>query len=190
MLKTTMKIFNDLKLPRDIETHSLRVCEFCEIIGNEVQRHDRSISIDIEAMKEAALLHDVGKIKIPSRILHKPGAFTKEEKHAMDQHAKFSGHFAYEFKLDPKIIKIILHHHERCDGSGYPFGTKVTDIETKILMIADVFDALISDRPYREGFSIKKALMEIGKEKDKYDPFVLECFLNLDFANMSYLEIA
>lgn len=185
-----MKTISDLRLPKDIEEHSIRVRKLCEIIAREMKNIDASIVIDIEALKQAAEYHDTGKIKIPKHILHKPSNFTIRERHIMNQHVKFSAYLGYKYELDPKVVKMILRHHERCDGSGYPFGIKVTDIETKILMIADVFDALISDRPYRKGFSFEKALMEIEKEKEKYDPMVLKCFLNIDFGSISYLEIA
>lgn len=112
-------------------------------------------------------------------MLHKPGSFTEQERHEMNQHVKFSAHYAHTYYLGPDATKIILRHHERCDGSGYPFGIKVEDIETKILMVADVFDALISDRAYRKGYSAFQALQIIDEEKEKYDKFVLECFSNI-----------
>ena len=179
MKKSVLKKFRNLRLPVDIEEHSERVCNLALAIANEVIKCKASIEIDIEALETAALFHDVGKPKIRNEVLHKPGPLTSKEKHEMNQHVKFSGHYAYKYRLGDKVTRIILHHHERCDGSGYPFGVKVEDIETKILMIADVFDALVSDRPYRKGLSIVDALEIITLEKSKYDSYVLECFFNM-----------
>ncbi len=134
----------------------------------------------IENLRAAALLHDLGKLKISREILYKAAKLTQEEFNEMKKHVTagtdllepISGTFG-------RIIPIILAHHEKCDGSGY-LGLDCKDIplEARILAVADVYDALVSDRPYRKGLSPFEAKEIIVKGAGKhFDPAVVKAFL-------------
>lgn len=126
--------------------HSSRVMQYCELIAKDLA------AIDLESLRVAALLHDIGKISIPESILNKTGILTKEEFEQIKDHPKRG----YEILRDSDYLKeirtIILEHHERVDGLGYPQGLKGNEIkiEARLLAVADTFDAIVSDRSYRK----------------------------------------
>ena len=129
-----------------------------------------------------ALLHDIGKLAIPDSILLKPGPLTAEEKTVMQKHVQFGYGMikGIEFLVEP--AKIILTHHERCDGSGYPQGLKSADIPigAKIFAVADTVDAMTSDRPYRSALPFAAAREQIKRGSGKeYDSRVAEVFLQI-----------
>lgn len=127
--------------------HSLDVCIYSLITGKALNLgHDQLITLGI-----GALLHDIGKIKIPESILFKPGSLTPYEYEIAKEHSRHGYEMLLKipmFKRD--ITQIVLQHHERCDGSGYPHQLKAADIHplAKIVAIADIYDALTSDRVY------------------------------------------
>ena len=119
----------------------------------------------------AGLLHDIGKIEIPQSLLTKNGALTKEEWETMRQHSAYGGRTLNQFQVCSKILRIwpnaqvnsladtAIYHHERVDGKGYPFGvSKHIPPLAKLCAVADTFDAITSDRPYRKGASVNDAL--------------------------------
>jgi putative nucleotidyltransferase with HDIG domain len=129
-----------------------------------------------------ALLHDIGKLAIPDSILLKPGPLTAEEKTVMQKHVQLGYGMikGIEFLVEP--AKIILTHHERCDGSGYPQGLKSADIPigAKIFAVADTVDAMTSDRPYRAALPFLAAREQIKRGSGKeYDSRVAEVFLQI-----------
>jgi putative nucleotidyltransferase with HDIG domain len=129
-----------------------------------------------------ALLHDIGKLAIPDSILLKPGPLTAEEKTVMQKHVQIGYGMikGIEFLVEP--AKIILTHHERCDGSGYPQGLKSADIPigAKIFAVADTVDAMTSDRPYRAALPFLAAREQIKRGSGKeYDSRVAEVFLQI-----------
>lgn len=142
---------------------------------------------DIQLIAVASSLHDIGKMAIPDEIINKPGKLTKEEFEIMKTHSAQGAkmieglteykderlvHFAYE---------ICLYHHERYDGKGYPVGLKGDEIPiwAQIVSVADVFDALISERVYKAAYSPEKALeMIIGGECGIFNPLLIQCLLN------------
>ena len=145
----------------------------------------------IESLLLAGLLHDIGKMKIDPKILHKPGPLTPSEFEEMKKHPQYSYDllkYHPEISLDVKVG--ILMHHERMDGSGYPYsvyGDNINDI-AKVLAIADTYDAMISERPYKKKqspFDVMKLIQEgvFGKMDTK----MLLCFLN-NVANY-YLDV-
>ena len=136
--------------------HSRRVArysrEFAKLIGISGGR--------LKDIYMAGLLHDIGKIGIPERILLKPGPLTDEEYDVIKRHPVISQEILETFEGYERIAKIVRHHHERCDGGGYPDGLTCEEIpfESKIIAIVDVYEALTSDRAYRNRWSVEKAL--------------------------------
>ena len=106
---------------------------------------------ELDAIEIGALLHDIGKIGIPERILHKPGPLDEEEWKVMKEHPVISEYILSEVDLDPIVLQIARSSHERMDGKGYPDGLAGDEIPlpARIVLVADAFDALTSDRPYR-----------------------------------------
>ncbi|HXT14681.1 MAG TPA: HD domain-containing phosphohydrolase [Gemmatimonadaceae bacterium] len=129
-----------------------------------------------------ALLHDVGKITTPTEILNKPGRLTEEERATMQLHPAVGAEMLRDIEFPWDIIPIVRNHHERWDGAGYPdrlAGDQIP-LTARITCIADVFDALTSDRPYRPGFSREKALEMMETDSGKmFDPELLPRFVRL-----------
>ncbi len=121
----------------------------------------------IEALKTAALLHDIGKINIPSEILTKPTKLFPIELSLIKEHPLNSYEILKNIEFPGPVKEIVLQHHERMDSSGYPNGLKGNEImlEARILAVADVVEAMSSHRPYRPALGIDKALEEIEKNK-------------------------
>jgi diguanylate cyclase (GGDEF)-like protein/putative nucleotidyltransferase with HDIG domain len=134
-----------------------------------------------EALRVAALLHDVGKIGLPDRILRKPGPLTHEEEDAVRQHSLLGSLMVSQhLPGNDEVREAVLHHHERWDGSGYPAGLSGRNISMlgRILAVADAYSAMITDRPYRSGLSLETAIEELKKGSGKqFDPEVVNVFL-------------
>ena len=134
-----------------------------------------------EALRVAALLHDVGKIGLPDRILRKPGPLTHEEEDAMRQHSLLGSLMVSQHLAgNDEVREAVLHHHERWDGSGYPAGLAGRNISMlgRILAVADAYSAMTTDRPYRAGLSLDTAIEELKKGSGKqFDPEVVNVFL-------------
>lgn len=132
---------------------------------------------EIEQTRNAALLHDIGKVSVPSEILSKPGRLSKSETDLIRSHPSIGFGILEGTDLERMIGTIILQHHERLDGSGYPNGLTDADIvlEAKILAVADVVEAMMSHRPYRPALGLDTALAEIGaKSGIEYEPEVVD----------------
>ncbi len=139
-------------------------------------------NINMSALQIAARYHDIGKIKIPQRILSKKTALTDAEKRHIMVHSKFSSQILEHTGHSSDVVKYAMLHHENCDGSGYPFGLKKEKIplESRIIRVADVFDALHSKRAYKEALPIDMCLSIMKKEQSAYDFMIvdiLEIFL-------------
>jgi putative nucleotidyltransferase with HDIG domain len=134
---------------------------------------DMALSDDkIEGIGIAAMVHDIGKINVPGEILSKGGPLNDIEFALIKRHAQVGYDILKEIKFPWPVAQIVLQHHERVDGSGYPQGLKRDDIllEARVLAVADVVDAMLSNRPYRPALGIDKAMEEIKKNKGKlYD---------------------
>jgi|GEM_PF-2913484 len=145
----------------------------------------KKMNVDNNILKDiriAALLHDIGKINIPSSILVKPGKLSDIELTMIREHPLKGYEILKNIKFSPYLLKTVLQHHEREDGSGYPDGLKGTDIipGAKILAVSDVVEAMSSFRPYRPALDISEALAEIANNKGiLYDPSVVDCCLEL-----------
>jgi diguanylate cyclase (GGDEF)-like protein/putative nucleotidyltransferase with HDIG domain len=134
-----------------------------------------------EALRVAALLHDVGKIGLPDRILRKPGPLTHEEEDAVRQHSLLGSLMVSQhLPGNDEVREAVLHHHERWDGSGYPAGLSGRSISMlgRILAVGDAYSAMTTDRPYRSGLSLETAIVELKKGSGKqFDPEVVNVFL-------------
>ncbi len=143
----------------------------------------------VKNMSNAATLHDVGKIKISDVILNKPGRFTPEEYEVMKTHAPIGGEIVKDIlgeNADEELVQIAsevaCYHHEKWDGSGYPNGLKGEDIPlcARIMAVADVFDALVSERVYKSAMSIDEAMDILQKDAGShFDPEIVDIFLKL-----------
>lgn len=142
----------------------------------------------IEAVGTVAIIHDIGKISIPPSILARPGKISSLEYDMIKTHSQLGYEMIKRIEFPWPIADIILQHHERLDGSGYPNGLKDKDIllEAKIIAVADVVEAMSSHRPYRPALGIEEALKEIKKGKGKsYDPVIVETCIRL-FKNKGF----
>lgn len=136
----------------------------------------------IEGLRLAGIIHDIGKISVPAEILSKPGPISDVEYSIIKTHPQVGFDILKNIKFPWPIAEIVLQHHERLDGSGYPSGLKGKEIllEARILAVADVVEAVSTHRPYRPAQPIKEALAEIASYKGKlYDPVVVDACLKL-----------
>ena len=138
---------------------------------------------EVDNIRIAAPIHDVGKLGIPDSIVLKPGKLTPEEFEVMKKHAEIGARILDGSNFDVVKVarEIALSHHERWDGSGYPHGLGGEAIpeSARIVAVADVYDSLVSDRVYRPAFPENEALAMIEEEKGRhFDPKILECFFD------------
>ncbi|HLF91307.1 MAG TPA: HD-GYP domain-containing protein, partial [Anaerolineales bacterium] len=171
---------------RDQETegHTRRVTELTLRLAKSMGFEGE----ELNHIRRGALLHDIGKMGIPDRILLKPGKLTEAEQEIMKKHPVY----AYEMlepieKLRP-ALDIPHRHHEKWDGSGYPDGLYGREIPlaARIFAIVDVWDALRSDRPYREAWPAEKVRAHLRDESDKhFDPQVVDAFLDMDLGEFA-----
>ena len=137
-----------------------------------------------EIVAQAGPLHDIGKIGVPDEVLHKPGRLTEEEFALIKRHPVIGDEICRSLRSVRRALGGIRYHHERFDGRGYPDGLagEVIPLEARILAIADTFDALTSDRPYRKGMPVGQALAIIqANEGPQWDPRLVPIFCNLHF---------
>ncbi len=132
------------------------------------------------ALSYAAYLHDVGKVKIPDEILNKPGPLTDSEWIEMRRHPDYGAEMLREKEFLADAAEIVRAHHERYDGTGYPRGLRREEIpiEARIIAVADAYDAMTSDRPYRKALTKEQAIEELKKNAGtQFDPRVVTAFL-------------
>lgn len=142
--------------------HSHRLADCAAQLGESLGLTEQ----DLEELRLACLLHDIGKLAVPDSILLKPGRLNAQEIEIMRQHPVTGEQICAPLKSLRPVLPLIRHHHERIDGTGYPDGLYGEEIPLKarILQVADVFDALINDRPYREALSCNEALGILHQE--------------------------
>lgn len=137
---------------------------------------------EMEIIKKAAILHDLGKIGTPDHVLLKEAPLTEQERKIMNEHVLKAVNILRDITtINKEVLNIIKHHHEKYDGTGYPDGLKGNEIPigAQIIAIADTFDAMTTDRPYRKGMSKEKALNTIQKEADKqFNSKIVSAFLS------------
>ena len=167
--------------------HSSRVAEYVTSIARELKwPEDRA-----EFLHYIALIHDVGKVTVPEHILKKESMLTNEENDIMKKHSFAGSEVIKEVKFFSGGSDIIKHHHERWDGSGYPDQIKGEDIPegARILAVADAFDAMTTNRPYRKALEPNDALTELQEcAGTQFDPKVVEAFVQLYPKNSFNLE--
>jgi putative nucleotidyltransferase with HDIG domain len=136
----------------------------------------------IETIRFGSLLHDIGKLLVPAYVLSKPGRLTEQEWKALQAHPEHGFKMAEQLGFDSGILDVILYHHERNDGSGYPDGLDVNIIPwtVRIVSVMDAFDALTSPRAYREALSVEAARSLLAREAaDRYCPWVVSGLLSM-----------
>ncbi len=176
----TISAFNKFLEAKDMYTsgHASRVLKYSELIASAINlRQDR-----MENLKNAAILHDIGKIGIDDSILKKTSGLSPAEYASIQEHVKIGSEIIDGIDFLKGISKIVAQHHERPDGKGYPNGLKDSSIclEAGILSIADVYDAMISDRPYRKGLTFDVALEEIRKNSGtQFNKELAEVFIGI-----------
>ncbi len=157
--------------------HSSRVAELALQIGEQLKLSKG----ELKNIVKAALLHDIGKTRIPLSILNKPGPLTEVQWETMKMHPIWGAEI---YQGNTIIQEGILTHHENYDGTGYPYGLKGENIHLfgRIIAIADSIDAMTTIRPYRKPVSIEQALKEIQDYAGtKYDPYILKSLNNIGF---------
>ncbi len=160
--------------------HSSNVEKYSVMLGKAIGMSE----YDVEILQIAASVHDVGKIKIPNTILNKPGMLNEDEFNIIKNHAKYTSEILGSLEFFSSISAGASSHHERYDGNGYHGNLKGEEIPlmSRIMAIADTFDAMTTDRPYRNALPIQTALDELSKCKwTQFDPYLVDKFVNLDF---------
>ncbi|UZQ48934.1 MULTISPECIES: HD-GYP domain-containing protein [Clostridium] len=158
--------------------HSERVARLSLDIGKELGLNKDKL----DTLEIAALLHDIGKIGISDDILHKTGRLNEYEYEKIKEHPSIGVNILKDIDFLKNAVPFILHHHERFDGYGYPLGIKGYEIplEARIIAVADSYDAMVSDRPYRRGLSQDIAISELIKFKNiQFDGSVVDAFLKI-----------
>lgn len=159
-----------------IYTHSINVALISTIMAQKLHYSE-------EKQKRiclGALLHDIGKLVLPKKVLQKPGELNARETSIMQQHCELGYDMVAKLNLPQDCASIIIQHHERLDGSGYPnqIHTEQISAFAKIVMIADTFDAITSYRPYRGAGNVQDAVKVLLKEQSKFDPENVRVLLN------------
>ncbi|HCX61907.1 MAG TPA: diguanylate cyclase [Clostridiales bacterium] len=160
----------------ETEEHSKRIETYCHAIGRELQLSSK----EMDELSLLALLHDVGKVSIDPNILQKPGSLTAEEWEEMKQHPQIGYRIAQATPELAVVADLILSHHERWDGKGYPRGLKGTEIplSCRILAVADAYDAMTSDRVYRKAMNNEDAVRELEKNSGtQFEPSIVNFFI-------------
>lgn len=175
--RSTLKALTAALETRDAETHghSERVVTFSMRLGRECGLTNSQM----KALEFGSLLHDIGKIGVPDAILRKPAKLTDEEWIRMREHPMHGQQILRGIKFLEGAARVVAQHHEKWDGSGYPLGLKSEDIDicARIFSVADAFDAITSDRVYRQGRSYDAAAAELNEWSGRqFDPKVVEAF--------------
>ena len=155
--------------------HCERVACYASALARDVGFGERTVFW----FRIGALLHDVGKVVVPSEILNKPGRLTDEERMVMERHAAAGAELLSNIEFPWDILPMIRGHHERWDGRGYPdrLAGEAIPLSARIICVADVFDALTTDRPYRRGYSRERALEIMASDREAaFDPAVFDRF--------------
>jgi putative nucleotidyltransferase with HDIG domain len=177
---------------KDIYTrgHSIRVSDYSMIIGEYMKK--KGYNIDLDILKVSSLIHDIGKIYVPHDVLTKSGRLTSEEYKSIQKHSEFGARLAKELEYPEQIVEDILYHHERFDGKGYPKGLKGNEIplHSRIIALADTFDAVTTTRSYRKAFTVEEAKKIILESSHtQFDPIMIEVFHQVYTLLVEYFEL-
>lgn len=157
--------------------HSIKVSNYAVLLAKQLKLARE----EVETIKLAAILHDVGKLGIKEEVLLKSGSLNGEEYEEVKKHSEIGTEIIKPFRFFNEVILIVRHHHEKYDGTGYPDGLKGKDIPlgSRILAIADCYDALTSKRAYRDAYSPGEAINIMKKEDgSKFDSQFLDIFMS------------
>jgi len=172
-----------LSLAQTVELKDPYTKGHCDRVARYAVALGRAIGLDSEKLdeiKHGSWLHDCGKIGVPERVLNHPGRLNEDDRESVMQHPRWGSEVARQARMSEAVVNVILYHHERFDGAGYPSGLRGAEIpvEARIVAIADVFDALYSDRPYRKAYTLER-VMEIMEEMTSthFDPELIRLFL-------------
>lgn len=179
VIQEAVQAMADMVEARDPYTagHQRRVACLCAKIGNELDLPDWRI----KGVEQAAIIHDIGKLQVPTELLAKP-MLSAEEFNIIKAHPVVGYDILKNIEFPWPLAQIVLQHHERLNGSGYPAGLRHFDIllEARILAVADVVDAMAMDRPYRPAIGIEGAMAEISKNKHTlYDANVVDACIRI-----------
>lgn len=158
--------------------HSMRVTQYSLLVGEKLSLTKK----EMEKLRLAGLLHDVGKIGVKEQVLNKPGKLTPEEYEQIKIHSQLSVKILQPVITDEEVIDIIRHHHERWDGDGFPYGLKKEEIPlgSRIIIVCDTFDAMTSNRPYRKALTKEIAFDELRRcSGSQFDPRMVKAFLSI-----------
>ena len=157
-------------------SHSLGVTDYAAIIGRRL----RLSTSERDLLERAGLLHDIGKIGVPEKVLLKPSGLTDSEFEVVKEHSGVGADIVEAIPFLQEICPAVRHHHEHWDGSGYPDGLKGEEIPrlARVLAVADAFDAMTSHRPYRKAMPIRAARAELLKHRGvQFDPQAVDAML-------------
>lgn len=169
------------------QIHTERVAQYCELMGKAMNFSDR----EIYSIKHAGILHDIGKIVVPPELLNKTERLTWDEFEIIKKHPETGYHILRNTYEYAGLAKIVRHHHERFDGNGYPDRLKGSEIplESRIIAIADSYEAMTANRPYQKTKSKEEALSEIKRcSGTQFDPEIAEIFLKLMDGNQNQMH--
>ena len=177
----TVRALSNAVEARDAYTgkHAERVAAY----GLEIARKFPTELVLTPELEFGFLLHDVGKVAIPDAILYKPEPLTREERALMERHPVIGSEIVHGIEFLAEAADVVRSHHERWDGAGYPDGLAGEDIPlaARVFAVADVLDALTTDRPYRPATSLRDARVMISSERGThFDPRVIEAFNTID----------
>ena len=170
--------------------HSRRVRDYALLLAGEMGLRDGGF---LASLAQGALLHDVGKIGIPDRILLKPGPLGEEERHAMRRHPELGASLLGNIGWLSTARELVLAHHERYDGAGYPGGLAgaAIPLAARIFTVADAFDALTTDRPYHDALSWEEAASKVAAGRgSQFDPEVADAFRRIPFEAWARVAVA
>lgn len=162
----------------DTAGHTLRVTVYTMLFAEALQLPRERL---VSAVK-GALLHDVGKLVMPDRVISKPGALTHEERTEMEKHVLRGLEIINQSQLLNAAVSVVEFHHERYDGGGYPYGLRGKNIplEARLFALVDVFDALTESRAYKPAVTVAEALNLMGKERGShFDPYLFDRFVEM-----------
>jgi HD-GYP domain-containing protein (c-di-GMP phosphodiesterase class II) len=158
--------------------HAQRVARYAGLLAREMGVPEDQV----EEIVRAAALHDIGKLGIPDQILNKPAALTEEETVVIQRHPLLGGAILSQIESIGYSRDWVLHHHERWDGQGYPhqLAGEAIPLAARIIAVVDAYDAMTSDRPYRQAMPHEAAMEEIrAMAGSQFDPTVVEAFVNM-----------
>jgi HD-GYP domain-containing protein (c-di-GMP phosphodiesterase class II) len=175
---SAIQTFSDLLAQRDEYTyeHTLRVANYARAIAEEMGLKQETV----DECVRTARLHDIGKIAVPDHVLLKEGALTDEEFHHIQEHVSLIPKLFPHMNRFGKILRLVMYHHEKYDGTGYPIGLKGEEIpiEARVVSVADAWDAMTTSRVYRKKLPLTLALEVLQENVGKqWDPKVVEAFL-------------